>query len=101
MDGVLFYGIPRPDSAHGFNVDSNTKSNPNPLQISTGMMLLSTTPRVGIVLELDADGNVLQNLQSTQADILTEALEAEDGLYLGSFVNKFILKVPRSNFRDP
>lgn len=54
-----------------------------------------------MILELDADGRILQSLQSTQIDGLTEVLEHEDGLFCGSFANKFILSVPKANFRNP
>lgn len=70
-------------------------------QVSTGQFILDALPKHGYIVELDAEGNLLQTLQSTENGFLTEVLEHEDGLYCGSFTNKFIVSLPKSNFREP
>lgn len=66
-------------------------------QVETGELLVGTLSRNGMLLELDASGNIRQSLQTTQLEGITEVLEHADGLYCGSYINKFILSVPRAN----
>lgn len=69
-------------------------------QLKTGRLLLNTFPVAGIVLEFDKDGNVVQSLHSRRNSFFTEAFEGDDALYLGSYLNSFILKVPKEHFRN-
>jgi len=68
-------------------------------KVKSGILLVDAFPKKGILVEVDLAGNVLQTLHSEHHAKLTEAQEFEDGLYVGSFLNPYVLKVPRANYR--
>ena len=68
------------------------------VQLQSGAILQNTYPRVSTIVELDAEGNVLQALQTYEHRLITQATELDDGLYLGSLLNKYIVFVPRSSY---
>ncbi|XP_018494185.1 adipocyte plasma membrane-associated protein [Galendromus occidentalis] len=84
--GVLLNNTPLRDLGH---------------KVATGGIIMEAIPGHGCIVELDVDGNIVQTLQSSRTFFLTEVCEREDGLYCGSYQNSFLLKVPRSTFRNP
>ncbi|XP_003742505.1 adipocyte plasma membrane-associated protein [Galendromus occidentalis] len=68
-------------------------------KVQTGHIILEGIPDYAFVVEFDVNGNILQTLQSTKYQYASEVLEHEDGLYISSPRNKYVLKVPRSAFR--
>lgn len=66
-------------------------------QVKTGGVLLGAFPLIGIVVELDSDGNVLRALDSARHNRITEVNDQEEGLYLGSYADSGIAFVPRAS----
>lgn len=58
-------------------------------------MLYGSYPKYGLVVELDAGGHIVRSLHSPQHKIhmLSEVLEHEGHLYLGSYRNPFLGRV--------
>ncbi|CAN7999513.1 unnamed protein product, partial [Ixodes pacificus] len=64
-------------------------------RIDNGWILYETLPKYGLVVEVDARGNVLRSLHSPGKKIsfISEVLEHDGYLYLGSFRNPFVGRV--------
>ncbi|XP_076308523.1 adipocyte plasma membrane-associated protein-like, partial [Tachypleus tridentatus] len=63
--------------------------------VESGKFLLNLMPRYGMVVELDKNGKIIRSLQSSddQVAMLSEVLEHNKNLYIGSFINPFLLKL--------
>ncbi|XP_064486172.1 uncharacterized protein LOC135398717 [Ornithodoros turicata] len=64
-------------------------------QFDNAWVLYDTYPKYGLVVELDAKGNIVQSLHSPSYKIsmLSEVLEHDGYLYLGSYRNPFLGRV--------
>ncbi|XP_077522679.1 adipocyte plasma membrane-associated protein-like [Amblyomma americanum] len=64
-------------------------------RIDNGWILYEAVPRYGLIVELDASGKPIRSLHSPAGKIhfISEVLEHEGHLYLGSFRNRFIGRV--------
>ncbi|KAH8028507.1 hypothetical protein HPB51_017602 [Rhipicephalus microplus] len=64
-------------------------------RIDNGWILYEAVPKYGLIVELDASGKVVRSLHSPAGKIhlLSEVLEHDGHLYLGSFRNRFIGRV--------
>lgn len=64
-------------------------------QLENGWVLYGTFPKYGLVAELDAGGRIVRTLHSPNHKIymVSEALEHEGHLYLGSYRNPFLGRV--------
>lgn len=64
-------------------------------RIDNGWILYETLPKYGLIVEVDARGNILRSLHSPGKKIgfISEVLEHDGYLYLGSFRNPFIGRV--------
>ncbi|XP_013792746.2 adipocyte plasma membrane-associated protein-like, partial [Limulus polyphemus] len=63
--------------------------------VESGRFFFSLMPRYGMVVELDKKGKIIRSLQSSdgQVAMLSEVLEHNGNLYIGSFINPFLLKL--------
>lgn len=63
--------------------------------IDNGWILYSALPRYGLVVELDGQGHIVRSLHSPGKKIalISEVLEHNGNLYLGSFRNRFLGRV--------
>lgn len=64
-------------------------------RIDNGWILYEVVPRYGLIVELDASGKIIRSLHSPAGKIhfISEVLEHDGHLYLGSFRNRFIGRV--------
>lgn len=64
-------------------------------RIDNGWILYEAIPKYGLIVELDATGKVIRSLHSPAGKIhlISEVLEHDGHLYLGSFRNRFIGRV--------
>ncbi|CAN8031800.1 unnamed protein product [Ixodes persulcatus] len=64
-------------------------------QLENGWVLYGSYPKYGLVVELDTGGRIVRSLHSPQHKIhmLSEVLEHEGHLYLGSYRNPFLGRV--------
>ncbi|KAL1414763.1 hypothetical protein MTO96_007233 [Rhipicephalus appendiculatus] len=64
-------------------------------RIDNGWILYEAVPKYGLIVELDASGKVVRSLHSPAGKIhlISEVLEHNGHLYLGSFRNRFIGRV--------
>uniref|UniRef100_A0A131XIP1 Putative conserved secreted protein n=1 Tax=Hyalomma excavatum TaxID=257692 RepID=A0A131XIP1_9ACAR len=64
-------------------------------QFENGWVLYETLPQYGLVVELDADGRILRSFHSPKHKIhmLSEVLEHDGYLYLGSYRNPFLGRI--------
>lgn len=64
-------------------------------QFENGWILYETVPHYGLVVELGADGKILRSFHSPKHKIhmLSEVLEHDGYLYLGSYRNRFLGRI--------
>lgn len=68
---------------------------PRRLQLENAWVLFETMPQYGLIVELDASGKIIRSLHSPDHKIhlLSEVLEHDGYLYLGSYRNPFLGRV--------
>lgn len=64
-------------------------------RIDNGWILYEMVPKYGLIVELDASGKIIRSLHSPSKKIhfISEVLEHDGHLYLGSFRNRFLGRV--------
>ncbi|XP_022238787.1 adipocyte plasma membrane-associated protein-like isoform X2 [Limulus polyphemus] len=58
-------------------------------------LIFQLLPKYGMIMELNSDGEILRSMHSPDGSIsyLSEVLEFQDNLYVGSFINSFLVKM--------
>ncbi|XP_013778705.1 adipocyte plasma membrane-associated protein-like isoform X2 [Limulus polyphemus] len=58
-------------------------------------MIFQLIPKYGLILELNSNGEIIRSMHSPDGSVpfLTEVLELSDSLYVGSFINPFLLRI--------
>lgn len=62
-------------------------------QVENGKFLVHVVPKRGVVVELDQSGKILRSLHSSHYTLISEVLELNGHIYLGSFINPYLLRV--------
>ncbi|XP_003741264.1 adipocyte plasma membrane-associated protein-like [Galendromus occidentalis] len=75
-------------------LSGNKALQPTANELKNGNILGSSIPASGAIAELDAEGKVLRVLHSTKFGDLSEILDDDGDLYIGTYLHQGLLKLP-------